>query len=137
MAGDTWNQILRGMDLDTLLKLVEPDDETFVEWLGMRIEKNGPSRSQVVRDSRLNPTFAYQIIAGTRHASRDKLLQLAFGLHLGIADTCELLERGGTNRLRQDDRRDVIIAYALTHHLGIEACDDLLWSHGERTILPR
>ncbi|MGI6230596.1 MAG: hypothetical protein ACOYJL_06765 [Tractidigestivibacter sp.] len=137
MGADAWKKISHGTDLDTLLKSSDFDDETFSEWVGMRVEQNGSRRSQVVRDSRLNTTFAYQIIAGERHASRDKLLQLAFGLHLDVADTCDLLERGGSNRLRQDRRRDAIIAYALFHHLDVEACDDLLWKHGEKTILPR
>jgi len=84
--------------------------------------------------SRLNPTFAYQIMSGTRHASRNKLIQLAFGLGLDIDESCDLLERGGSSALCPSCCRDAAIAYCLERSLGVDACDDLLLDLGEKTI---
>ena len=117
------------------LALACPDDRTLPQWVAAHLEAAGLRRSDVVRESRLNQTFCYQIIAGTRRASRDKLLQLAFGMRLGVDDACELLERGGAAALRPFCARDVVVAFCLERHLGIDSCDDLLWSLGESTLV--
>lgn len=133
---DSWYAIARDADLDEVLSRAALDERDLSAWARDRMATAGVPRNDAIHRSRLNQTFAYQILAGTRHASRDKLLQLAFGMQLGIRDASELLERGGLCRLRPDCRRDLIVAYALHHGLGVEQCDDLLWEHGERTIMP-
>ncbi|RVU96749.1 XRE family transcriptional regulator [Coriobacteriales bacterium OH1046] len=111
------------------------DGRAFTEWVHDTLTARGLKRKEAIRASQLNQTFAYQIIMGTRHAARDKLIQLAFGMELGIDDACELLERGGTNALLPICRRDVAIAFALGQGMGVLECDDLLWSIGERTLV--
>lgn len=133
---DSWHAIARDADLDEVLACASFDERDLSAWACDCLAASGMPRNDAIHRSRLNQTFAYQILAGTRRASRDKLLQLAFGMQLGIRDTSELLERGGACRLRPDCRRDLIVAYALHHGLGVEQCDDLLWEHGERTIMP-
>ncbi len=133
---DSWYAIARDADLDEVLSRAALDERDLSAWARDRMATAGVPRNDAIHRSRLNQTFAYQILAGTRHASRDKLLQLAFGMQLGIRDASELLERGGACRLRPDCRRDLIVAYALHHGTGVEQCDDLLWEHGERTIMP-
>lgn len=117
------------------LACVCPDIRLLSEWINQELTVRGLRRRDVVRDSRLNQTFCYQIIAGTRRASRDKLLQLAFGMHLNIDSACELLERGGSNALRPNVPRDVIVAFCLERRMNIDACDDLLWAQGEQTLV--
>ena len=112
------------------------DEPPLSEWLVNALAACGRPRNEVIRDSRLNQTFAYQIMAGTRRASRDKLIQLAFGLRLGLDAASELLERGGVNRLSVNCRRDVAIAWCLEHRLSVAECDDVLWAAGEQTLLP-
>lgn len=133
---EPWHAITHGADLDEVLSHAALDERTLSSWARDSMAASGMPRNEAIHRSRLNQTFAYQILAGTRHASRDKLLQLAFGMRLDIRDASELLERGGACRLRSDSRRDLIVAYALHHGMGIEQCDDLLWAHGERTIMP-
>ena len=106
-------------------------------WAADLIKSRGLVRSEVIRRSRLNQTFAYQILSDARHASRDKLIQLAFGMALGIDECCELLERGGVNALSTCSRRDVVIAYCLDRGLDVATCDDILWDLGERTLVSR
>lgn len=132
---DKWQFITEGdKDLAQVLASAEFDGRTFPQWVADKLDERGLQKNSVVRDSRLNQTFAYQIMAGTRNASRDKLIQLAFGMGLDIDDACDLLERGGASALCPTSRRDVIIAYCLHHGLGVAACDDLLWDLGERTL---
>ena len=119
------------------LRLAPLDDRGFSQWIADMLEVRSLRRNEVVHASHLNQTFAYQIISGSRHAARDKLIQLAFGMRLGIDEASELLERGGANGLSPRCRRDVVIAYALFKGLSVLECDDLLWSMGERTLVTR
>ena len=133
-----WQIVREGSGtLEEVLSAAELDDRPFSKWVSDELTSRGLKKNIVVRRSRLNQTFAYQIIAGTRKATRDKLIQLAFGMQLSIDDASELLERGGTNALSPRCRRDVLIAYALDRSLSVLECDDLLWLAGERTLVTR
>ena len=130
-----WEFLTDNASLESVLSAFEPDGQTLTSWASALIEERGLDRRTVIKRSRLNQTFAYQILAGTRRASRDKLIQLAFGLQLDVEECSELLERGGCNALSPRIRRDVVIAYCLSRKFGMDVCDDLLWASGERTII--
>ncbi len=132
---DRWQIVQRAGDtLQDVLASAELDDRSFSEWITDELARRGMKKNIVVRRSRLNQTFAYQIMAGMRHPSRDKLIQLAFGMRLNETEACELLERGGSAALLPHNRRDVIVAFCLNHGMEISACDDLLWNLGEETF---
>ena len=138
MVGVDWDLIKdRKTSLREVLGCVDGDMLPAGPWAADLIAERGLVRSDVIRRSRLNQTFAYQILSGARHASRDKLVQLAFGMGLGIDECCELLERGGVNALSPRVRRDVVIAYCLDRGLDVAICDDILWDLRERTLVSR
>ena len=129
-------QFLKGDgSVDDLLDAAPLDARSLSEWVAERMGERACTKRQVVNGSRLNQTFAYQILAGTRRPSRDKLIQLAFGLGLGVDEASDLLERGGAARLQPSSRRDVIVAFALSRGMDVTACDDLLYDHHEATLL--
>lgn len=111
--------------------------ETLVSWLKSTLESRRYTRIEAIRASKLNSTFGYQIIAGSRHASRDKLLQLAFGLELSPEEASHMLVLGGHAPLMADNRRDTVIAWCLANGRGLEETDDILWNHGESTVADR
>ena len=133
---NAWGKLMGRSSVAEALAACDADETPFAEWLADALAKSGRPRNEVIRDSRLNQTFAYQIMAGTRRASRDKLIQLAFGLRLGLDAASELLMRGGVNPLSCTNRRDVVMAWCLEHRLSVAECDDLLWAAGEQTLLP-
>ena len=131
------NEIIGGdVALEEALALVREDTRTAGAWATDYISAHGMSRAEVIRMSRLNQTFGYQILSDMRNPSRDKLIQLAFGMGLDAAGCSELLERGGVNALTPRSRRDVVIAYCLERTTGVAACDDVLWGLGEQTLVP-
>jgi transcriptional regulator with XRE-family HTH domain len=113
-------------DLFDVLLHSYDDGLAFEEWLQRLIASRGLERSEVVRRSYLKRVSAYQIIAGMRRGTRDKLIQLARGMDLNIEDTCELLERGGVCALRPSSRRDATIAYCIARGFSVPVCDDVL-----------
>ena len=131
----TWDRLISKPSVSEALAACDVDETMLAEWLADALAESGRPRNEVIRDSRLNQTFAYQIMAGTRRASRDKLIQLAFGLRLGLDATSELLVRGGVNPLSPHNRRDVVMAWCLEKRLTVAECDDALWDAGEQTLL--
>lgn len=111
--------------------------EGFVSWVRTLIDGRGLSRVDIIKASHLNPTFGYQILSGTRNASRDKLLQLSFGMGLDIDEASHMLELREFARLRPDRRRDAVIGWHLAHGRSLAECDDLLWRLGEDTVVAR
>ena len=135
---DSWHIVHeQSATLEDVLGKARLDDRSFSEWVNEELALRGMKKNLVVRRSRLNQTFAYQIMAGMRHPTRDKLIQLCFGMLLDETEASELLERGEASALRPYNRRDVIIAFCLNRHLEISVYDDLLWGLGEQTLTRR
>ena len=79
-------------------------------------------------------TFGYQIFKGTRKASRNKVLQLAFAMRLNLRETDRLLQAAGVNELYCKDRRDAIIIFAVQKGYSLQKADEELYRFGEETI---
>lgn len=101
----------------------------------MLIEEKSLKKADVIHDAALNQTFGYQILAGQRNASRDKVIQLAFGLHTSLIETQRLLKRAGLSELYVKNRRDAIVILAIENKLTIYQTNDELFRLGEKTIM--
>ena len=115
------------IDLEQAWQQAPLNQTTFSQWCALLIKAKQVKKSDAIRKAELNPTFAYQIFSGDRHASRDKLIQLAFGLELDVNLTSEFIERGGANALDPHDRRDVAIAYCRSRNMSVAECDETLY----------
>lgn len=125
-----WDFLQEEMELEDAWQRAPLDQRTFSEWCEDLIKLKRVKRSNVIRKAELNPTFAYQIFAGERHAKRDKLIQLAFGLELNINLASEFIERGGANALDPRNRRDVAIAFCRSRNMTVAECDETLYNAG-------
>lgn len=89
------NELLSSPDPNSFLLSANPSRRSLSEYLQQLLDEKGLERSKVVREAGLNDTFGYQIFKGTRKASRDKVLQLAFAMQLGLRETDRLLQAAG------------------------------------------
>ena len=129
------NELLFSDSLETfLVKDISGTREGLPEHLNHLLFKKNLKKSEVVKRSRLNATFAYQIFSGDRNASRNKILQLAFAMGLDLRETQGLLKLSGTNELYCKDRRDAIIIYCITKQMTLDDVDDTLFGFKESTI---
>lgn len=110
-------------------------EETLSAYLNKMLAAKGLKKNDVIRRSRLNQTFAYQIFAGDRKASRSKALQLAFALQLDLNETQRLLHVADAGTLYCKNRRDAIIIHAILQQWPLEETDDTLAHFGEQPIL--
>ena len=83
----------------------------ITEYLNKLIREKKLIKSQIVKNSGLDRVYAYQILNGTRTPSRDKLIQLSFGMRLDFKEVQHLLKYNGFAPLYMHNRRDSIIIF--------------------------
>lgn len=109
-------------------------DDTLHERLRALLEEKGLSRTGVINESGLNEIYAYQIFAGKRMPSRDKLLSLCFAMELTAEEVQSLLRDCGYVPLYVKKRRDSIILFALLKKEPLEKLNELLYEEGEALL---
>ena len=111
-------------------------DVNLSEYLKQLLEKYKITKNEAIKNSRLDQIYGYQIFSGVKsNPSRDKLIQLIFGIGLELKDAQRLLKIGRAGELYSRNRRDSIIIFALNKKLDIDKCDDLLFEMNEKTII--
>lgn len=136
---------------DELLKILNAEEEieSYIEenkqdlinlslsdYLDDMLKKYNISKNAAINNSALNQIYGYQIFDGKKKSpSRDKLIQLIFGLGLDVTDAQRLLKIAGVNELYPRIKRDSIIIFAINKKVSVSECDELLFELGEETIL--
>lgn len=85
--------------------------------------------AQVARDSLFDRKYIYQVFSGEKTPSRDKLIAIAFGLHLSAEEAQTMLKVSENRELYIRDKRDAIILFALQRGMSIFETNDLLFDH--------
>ena len=109
-------------------------ERTLSEYLQYLLVEHGLKRADVIREANLNSTFGYQIFTGQRQASRNKVLQLAFAMHLSLLETNRLLQAAKVNELYCKNRRDAIMIFCLDHGCSLQETNEELYRFGEDTV---
>ena len=128
------DELLGAPSLEGYLEENKPGSRTLAEYLQQLLDEKGLERSRVVRMADLNDPFGYQIFKGTRHPSRDKVLQIAFAMALTLRETNRALTAAGVSELYCKDRRDAIIIFCLDRGCSLQKVNEELYRFGERTI---
>lgn len=102
---------------------------TLHEYICNIIKEKGLQKSKVVARSGLNRIYAYQIFAGKRMPSRDKLLAVGFGLQLDLDGMDKLLRQAGYSPLYARNKRDSVIIYAVINKKSIFAVNEMLFDN--------
>ena len=110
---------------------------TLSEYLMQLLKKKKLKRARVIQDSGLEKAYVYQIFKGEKRPSRDKLIALAFGLHLNIEETQRMLKLGGCSELYARTKRDALILFCIFRKKSIYDTDAALYKWGLTTLLPR
>ncbi len=100
------------------------------EHLNRLLEQKGKRKADVVRGSLLDRGYGYQIFAGEKTPSRDKLIALAFGLRLSAEETQKMLKLSGNRELYPRDKRDALILFAIQHGKDINDANERLIDYG-------
>ena len=101
------------------------------EHLEALLAAHGRKKADVIRDSGLDVSYAYQVFQGVRTPARDKLLLIAFALPLSLQETLKLLRVASAPGLYVKNKRDSIIIFALEHGQSLGELNRLLEEENE------
>lgn len=107
---------------------------TLSEYLNILIDKKQVPKGEVIKKAELNYTYGYQMINGTRKPTKDKLLQLCFGLGTTVEEANRILLIADAGGLYSKNRRDCIIIFALDKGLSLDETNELLYELGEKVF---
>ena len=128
------DRLLHAPSVDDFLDQQETTERSLADYLSELLAVKRLERAQVVRMANLNETFGYQIFKGTRHPSRDKVLQIAFAMALSLRETNRALRTAGANELNAKCRRDAIIIFCLDRGCSLQKVNEELYRFGEETV---
>ncbi len=77
------------------------------------------SKSECIRRSGLDRTYAYQIFSGQKKPARDKVLALLLAMELPFEEAQRFLHRANYPVLYPKNQRDCAFIYAFLHHLSV------------------
>lgn len=104
----------------------EPLDEV----LSKLIDEKGLKKSEIIKRSGLDKSYAYQIFSGEKTPSRQKLIALMFGMKLSSDEAQDILKRAGYPPLYPRIEVDAVILFCLQKGLGITDANEFLYDLG-------
>ena len=128
---------LKGIhDEKALGTYLEGTDEAFAfaAYFSALLEEKGLERSDVVFDSGISRTYAYQILQGIRKPGREKVLALCIAAKLTVEETQRALTVAGAGALYPRHKRDAILLYALGNGLTVVETNLLLFENGQAAM---
>ena len=116
---------------DTLQILPNKNEYTFTSYLSKLLSEKNISKSKVIADANLARTYGYQIFQGEKNPGRDKILAIAFAMHLTLEECNRLLILAHSNILYSKNRRDAILIFALENNYSLDKTNDVLYEMRE------
>ena len=98
------------------------------------LRQSGLKKSHVIKQAELSEIYGYQIFAGKRLPSRDKLLCLAVAMQLDLGQVQMLLQHAGYAPLHVKDAFDSVVLYGICKHMTVLQINGLLFSYDLRTM---
>lgn len=107
---------------------------SFDEYIRSLPEFGEKKASEIIRDSRIERTYGYQILNGTRKPGRDKVLMISLAMNLPLDKVQKALKSAQEAMLYSRDRRDAILIYSIEHKMSVDEACDLLDQFGEKIL---
>lgn len=90
------------------------------DYLRELLNQKGMKRADVVVQTGLDKAYVYQIFAGKKKPSRDKLITIAFGMKLREEETQTMLRLAGYRELWAKDERDALLLFGIQKKMSLE-----------------
>lgn len=107
---------------------------TLSEMLNKLMTEKNLKKSEIIKNSELADTYAYQILSGRRVPERKKLLCLAVGMGLNLEETQNLLKSAGFAPLYVKLPADSIIIYGICNRFSVVKINEMLFDYDLETI---
>ncbi len=107
---------------------------TLQEHLAVLLQETGLPKAEVLRRAEINDIYGYQLFAGSRRPSRDKVVALCVGFGLSAERTQQLLKATGFAPLYPKNQRDSILLFGLQNGHTVLQINSALYEYGEPTL---
>lgn len=133
---DLLNELNKCANIDKYFKKNEKSfiDQNLSTYFCQIFEERSLSKADVVRNSDLNKVYAYQVLAGKKSPSRNKVIRLCIGADFSVEDTNLALRIAGFSALYPKLGRDSIIIYGINKKFQIWQINEELYKHEYETI---
>ena len=128
--------MLKNTDIHSYIKKIDGKySKTLQEYFNGIIGERGLIGADVIRESTLEPNYAYQIFNGQKKKpSKERIIALCVGMKLNLEETQRALEIANAGILYSKSRRDSIIIYAIAQQFNIMSINKLLTDNGEAEL---
>ena len=106
------------------------------EYLSELLAEKGLTIAKAARRAQMSDSYFYKINQGVKaNISRDKIIQMCFGLGLNIEESRRYMRMARVGELYPKIVRDSVILFCLEKHIDIIECDKMLIEAGEKALL--
>ncbi len=90
------------------------------------LAEKGMSIAEMQKKSCIDRTYIYQIMDGSKHPGRDKIIAMAVACNMTLSECQRALEIAQEGILYAKSRRDSLIIYAINNKMDIMGLNSLL-----------
>lgn len=135
----TEEKLLALENSESLSEFLSANDTSFQkkssgECLSEMIREHGVSKSSVAKGAGMNYVYLYQILAGIRNPSRNRVICIGLGIGCSFEEIQSLLRKCGYAELNLKFRRDTIIIYGILHGKNVFTINDILYNESEELL---
>ncbi len=112
----------------------ELQTKTVAEYLNEMLIKYNLEKCDVNKKADLAGNYFYQVCSGNKSPGRDKLIQIALGFPLTLAETQYLLRLGGHSELYVRNSRDAFLMFAIEKGYEIQRVNELLYENKKELL---
>lgn len=137
-TNDLLKRLQNSKDLEALSDYIDNMESNYPYSLSEHIKnllkEKAINTSELIKRSRIERTYCYQILNGRKRPGRDKILAIALALNLNVEETQKVLRIAKEGDLYAKDKRDCILIFALNHKYNLIDTNQLLNHYGEAEL---
>lgn len=129
---------LKYKNLD-IQEYIDSNPDSFIEinlkeFWGQLVEQSGLSKFDIINRSDFSYVYFYDVIAGKKIPSTDKIVRLILAMHMPLEKCQEALKFCGKAQLYPRFKRDSLLIYAINHTYTVAGTQQLLKESGEQPL---
>lgn len=118
---------------------IENNPDSFIEinlkefWNDI-INSSEMTKSDIINKSDFSYVYFYDVIAGKKIPTSDKIIRLVLAMHLSLEQCQTALRYCGKSQLYPRIKRDSLLIFAITHGYTVFQTQELLIKSGEKEL---
>lgn len=118
---------------------IENNPDSFIEinlkefWNDI-INNSEMTKSDIINKSDFSYVYFYDVIAGKKIPTSDKIIRLVLAMHLSLEQCQTALRYCGKSQLYPRIKRDSLLIFAITHGYTVFQTQELLIKSGEKEL---